>query len=82
MLREFNLTPAELTDAPPGPGVGPVYSILSATVQIIPVRWPSRTRSAPNPARCKKALQDRGVKVTMITGDAQQVAHAAGQTWD
>lgn len=26
-----------------------------------------------------KALQDRGVKVAMITGDAQQVAHAVGQ---
>lgn len=41
--------PSSPTPPAPGPGVGPVYSILSATVRLS-VRWPSRTRSAPNPA--------------------------------
>ena len=38
-----------LVGGPNMPGVGPVCSILSATVRLS-VRWPSRTRSAPNPA--------------------------------
>ncbi len=33
----------------------------------------------PESRAAVKALQDRGVKVAMITGDAQQVAHAVGQ---
>ena len=41
--------PSSPTPPAPGPGVGPVCSILSATVRLS-VRWPSRTRSAPNPA--------------------------------
>ena len=41
--------PSSPTPPAPGPGVGPVCSILSATVRSS-VRWPSRTRSAPNPA--------------------------------
>ena len=40
--------PSSPTPPAPGPGVGPVCSILSATVRSS-VRWPSRTRSAPNP---------------------------------
>ncbi|MDK6788230.1 HAD-IC family P-type ATPase, partial [Actinotignum timonense] len=33
----------------------------------------------PESRAAVKALQDRGVKVAMITGDAQQVAQAVGQ---
>ena len=39
----------------------------------------SRTRSAPSRAKRSRELHDRGIRVVMITGDAQQVADAVGR---
>lgn len=80
MLREFNVTtPAELTDttsAWTGRGAGVLHivrdgQIIGAVAVEDKIRLESRA--------AVKALQDRGVKVAMITGDAQQVAQAVGQ---
>lgn len=80
MLREFNLTtPAELTDttsAWTGRGAGVLHIVRDGQI-IGAVAVEDRIR--PESRAAVKALQDRGVKVAMITGDAQQVAHAVGQ---
>ena len=80
MLREFNLTtPAELTDttsAWTGRGAGVLHIVRDGQI-IGAVAVEDKIR--PESRAAVKALQDRGVKVAMITGDAQQVAHAVGQ---
>lgn len=80
MLREFNLTtPAELTDttsAWTGRGAGVLHIVRNGQI-IGAVAVEDKIR--PESRAAVKALQDRGVKVAMITGDAQQVAHAVGQ---
>ncbi len=80
MLREFNLTtPAELTDttsAWTGRGAGVLHVVRDGQI-IGAVAVEDKIR--PESRAAVKALQDRGVKVAMITGDAQQVAHAVGQ---
>ena len=80
MLREFNLTtPAELTDATSawtGRGAGVLHIVRDGQI-IGAVAVEDKIR--PESRAAVKALQDRGVKVAMITGDAQQVAHAVGQ---
>ena len=80
MLREFNLTtPAELTDttsAWTGRGAGVLHIVRDGQI-IGAVAVEDKVR--PESRAAVKALQDRGVKVAMITGDAQQVAHAVGQ---
>ncbi|WP_346923830.1 HAD-IC family P-type ATPase, partial [Rothia sp. (in: high G+C Gram-positive bacteria)] len=80
MLREFNLTtPAELTDttsAWTGRGAGVLHIVRDG--QIIGV-VAVEDKIRPESRAAVKALQDRGVKVAMITGDAQQVAQAVGQ---
>ena len=80
MLREFNLTtPAELTDttsAWTGRGAGVLHIVRDGQI-IGAVAVEDKIR--PESRAAVKALQDRGVKVTMITGDAQQVARAVGQ---
>ena len=80
MLREFNLTPPEeITEttrswAERGAGVlhvvrdGKVIGALAVEDQVRP-----ESRAAVH------ALQQRGIKVALITGDAQQVAHAVGE---
>src|SRR5699024_1639005 len=79
MLREFNLTtPGELTDitgawAQRGAGVLHVVrdgEIIGAVAVEDKIRPESRA--------AVRALQARGVKVAMITGDATQVAQAVG----
>ena len=80
MLREFNLTtPAELTDttsAWTGRGAGVLHIVRDGQI-IGAVAVEDKIR--PESRAAVKALQDRGVKVAMITGDAQQVARAVGQ---
>ena len=80
MLREFNLTtPAELTDttsAWTGRGAGVLHIVRDGQI-IGAVAVEDKIR--PESRAAVKALQDRGVKVAMITGDAQQVAQAVGQ---
>jgi len=80
MLREFNLTtPAELTDttsAWTGRGAGVLHIVRNGQI-IGAVAVEDKIR--PESRAAVKALQDRGVKVAMITGDAQQVARAVGQ---
>ena len=80
MLREFNLTtPAELTDttsAWTGRGAGVLHIVRDGQI-IGAVAVEDKIR--PESRAAVKALQDRWVKVAMITGDAQQVAHAVGQ---
>ncbi|WP_294659928.1 copper-translocating P-type ATPase [uncultured Rothia sp.] len=80
MLREFNLTtPAELTDTTStwtGRGAGVLHVVRDGQI-IGAVAVEDKIR--PESRAAVKALQDRGVKVAMITGDAQQVAHAVGQ---
>ena len=80
MLREFNLTtPAELTDttsAWTGRGAGVLHIVRDGQI-IGAVAVEDKIR--PESRAAVKALQDRRVKVAMITGDAQQVAHAVGQ---
>ena len=80
MLREFNLTtPAELTDTTStwtGRGAGVLHIVRDGQI-IGAVAVEDKIR--PESRAAVKALQDRGVKVAMITGDAQQVAHAVGQ---
>lgn len=80
MLREFNLTtPAELTDttsAWTGRGAGVLHIVRDGQI-IGAVAVEDKIR--PESRAAVKALQDRGVKVAMITGDAEQVAHAVGQ---
>lgn len=80
MLREFNLTtPVELTDttsAWTGRGAGVLHIVRDGQI-IGAVAVEDKIR--PESRAAVKALQDRGVKVAMITGDAQQVAHAVGQ---
>ena len=80
MLREFNLTtPAELTDttsAWTGRGAGVLHIVRDG--QIIGA-VAVEDKIHPESRAAVKALQDRGVKVAMITGDAQQVAHTVGQ---
>lgn len=80
MLREFNLTtPAELTDttsAWTGRGAGVLHIVRDGQI-IGAVAVEDKIR--PESRAAVKALQDRGVKVAMITGDAQQVAHAVGE---
>lgn len=80
MLREFNLTtPAELTDttsAWTGRGAGVLHIVRDGQI-IGAVAVEDKIR--PESRAAVKALQDRGVKVAMITGDAQQVAHAVGR---
>ena len=80
MLREFNLTtPAELTDttsAWTGRGAGVLHIVRDGQI-IGAVAVEDKIR--PESRAAVKALQDRGVKVAMITGDAQQVAHAVSQ---
>ena len=80
MLREFNLTtPAELTDttsAWTGRGAGVLHIVRDGQI-IGAVAVEDKIR--PESRAAVKALQGRGVKVAMITGDAQQVAHAVGQ---
>ena len=80
MLREFNLTtPAELADttsAWTGRGAGVLHIVRDGQI-IGAVAVEDKIR--PESRAAVKALQDRGVKVAMITGDAQQVAHAVGQ---
>lgn len=80
MLREFNLTtPAELTDttsAWTGRGAGVLHIVRDGRI-IGAVAVEDKIR--PESRAAVKALQDRGVKVAMITGDAQQVAQAVGQ---
>lgn len=80
MLREFNLTtPAELTDttsAWTGRRAGVLHIVRDGQV-IGAVAVEDKIR--PESRAAVKALQDRGVKVAMITGDAQQVAQAVGQ---
>ena len=80
MLREFNLTtPGELTDitgswAQRGAGVLHVVrdgEIIGAVAVEDKIRPESRA--------AVRALQARGVKVAMITGDATQVAQAVGK---
>ena len=80
MLREFNLTPPEeITEttrswAERGAGVlhvvrdGKVIGALAVEDQVRP-----ESRAAV------RALQQRGIRVALITGDAQQVAQAVGQ---
>ena len=80
MLREFNLTtPAELTDttsAWTGRGAGVLHIVRDGQI-IGAVAVEDKIR--PESRAAVQALQDRGVKVAMITGDAQQVAQAVGQ---
>ena len=80
MLREFNLTtPAELTDATSawtGRGAGVLHIVRDGQI-IGAVAVEDKIR--PESRAAVKALQDRGLKVAMITGDAQQVAQAVGQ---
>ena len=80
MLREFNLTtPVELTDttsAWAGRGAGVLHIVRDGQI-IGAVAVEDKIR--PESRAAVKALQDRGVKVAMITGDAQQVAQAVGQ---
>lgn len=80
MLREFNLTtPAELTDTTSAwtrRGAGVLHIVRDGQI-IGAVAVEDKIR--PESRAAVKALQDRGVKVAMITGDAQQVAHAVGQ---
>lgn len=80
MLREFNLTtPAELTDttsAWTGRGAGVLHIVRDGQI-IGAVAVEDKIR--PESRAAVKALQDRGLKVAMITGDAQQVAQAVGQ---
>ena len=80
MLREFNLTtPADLTDttsAWTGRGAGVLHIVRDGQI-IGAVAVEDKIR--PESHAAVKALQDRGVKVAMITGDAQQVAHAVGR---
>ena len=80
MLREFNLTtPAELTDTTSvwtGRGAGVLHIVRDGQI-IGAVAVEDKIR--PESRAAVKALQDRGVKVAMITGDAQQVAQAVGQ---
>ena len=80
MLRKFNLTtPAELTDttsAWTGRGAGVLHIVRDGQI-IGAVAVEDKIR--PESRAAVKALQDRGVKVAMITGDAQQVARAVGQ---
>ena len=80
MLREFNLAiPAELTDttsAWTGRGAGVLHIVRDGQI-IGAVAVEDKIR--PESHAAVKALQDRGVKVAMITGDAQQVAQAVGQ---
>lgn len=80
MLREFNLTTlAELTDttsAWTGRGAGVLHIVRDGQI-IGAVAVEDKIR--PESRAAVKALQDRGVKVAMITGDAQQVAYAVGQ---
>lgn len=80
MLREFNLTtPAELTDTTSAwtrRGAGVLHIVRDGQI-IGAVAVEDKIR--PESRAAVKALQDRGVKVAMITGDAQQVAQAVGQ---
>ncbi len=80
MLREFTLTPpGELTDDT-GPwaerGAGVLHIVRDGRI-IGAVAVEDRVR--PESRAAVRALQQRGVKVAMITGDAEQVAQAVGR---
>jgi P-type Cu2+ transporter len=79
MLRELGLsTPAELTaatEAWTGRGAGVLHVLRDGQI-IGAVAVEDRVR--PESRAAVAALQERGVKVAMITGDATQVAQAVG----
>ena len=80
MLREFNLTtPDEITHDThtwTERGAGVLHVVRNEEI-IGALAVEDKVRPASRAA--VRALQSRGVKVAMITGDAQQVAHAVGQ---
>ncbi|EFK55269.1 copper-translocating P-type ATPase [Corynebacterium genitalium ATCC 33030] len=80
MLREFNLTNPGVLEEQTGEwtqrGAGVLHVVQDG--QIIGALAVEDT-VRPESRAAVKALQDRGVKVAMITGDAQQVAQAVGQ---
>ncbi|MHA7140532.1 heavy metal translocating P-type ATPase [Arthrobacter sp. Sr33] len=79
MLREVQLeTPSDMRDTVQewiGRGASVLHVVRDGTV-LGAVRLEDRVRDESRAA--VKALQDRGVKVAMITGDARQVADAVG----
>ena len=79
MLKDLNLeTPSDMTvtvEEWVGRGAS-VLHVISDGAIIGAVRLEDRVRDESRAA--VKALQDRGVKVAMITGDARQVADAVG----
>nr|WP_156808989.1 heavy metal translocating P-type ATPase [Arthrobacter sp. TB 23] len=79
MLRELQLeTPSDMRDTVQewiGRGASVLHVVRDGTV-LGAVRLEDRVRDESRAA--VKALQDRGVKVAMITGDARQVADAVG----
>nr|WP_245192503.1 copper-translocating P-type ATPase [Arthrobacter pigmenti] len=79
LLKELNLeTPAEMTGTIQewvGRGASVLHVVRDGAI-IGAVRLEDRVRDESRSA--VKALQERGVKVAMITGDARQVADAVG----
>jgi len=80
MLREFNLTNPgvleEQTEEWTQRGAGVLHVVQDGQI-IGALAVEDRVR--PESRAAVKALQDRGVKVAMITGDARQVAQAVGE---
>ena len=80
MLREFNLNPpGEITDTTSSwteRGAGVLHIVRDKKI-IGAVAVEDKIR--PESRAAVRALQARGIKVAMITGDAHQVAQAVGQ---
>ncbi|WP_081602093.1 copper-translocating P-type ATPase [Corynebacterium halotolerans] len=80
MLRELDLTtPGEITDTTRSwteRGAGVLHIVRDGQI-IGAVAVEDKVR--PESRAAVKALQDRGVKVAMITGDARQVAQVVGE---
>ncbi|RSZ61326.1 copper-translocating P-type ATPase [Corynebacterium hylobatis] len=80
MLREFGLTPpGEITDTTSswtGRGAGVLHVVRDGEI-IGAVAVEDKVR--PESRAAVRALQRHGIKVAMITGDAQQVAQAVGR---
>ena len=80
MLREFHLTNPgvieEQTEAWQQRGAGVLHVVRDGQI-IGALAVEDQVR--PESRAAVRALQERGVKVAMITGDARQVAHAVGK---